>query len=163
AEARKQREAEEAERKRQEEAERKRQEAEEQKRKEEEARKQREAAEQAAREQALQEQLAAEADARRSAEEQDLLKRLQAAIYGRIVRNFNKQGLPSGLECSFTVRLAPDGSLIDVAITRSSGNELFDQRALVAVRKSSPLPVPEDKEFFERNFRQFTITFRPQG
>jgi len=154
----------EEERKRLEEIER--QKEEERKRKEEEARKQREAKERARAEELLQEQMAAEEAARtkqRSQEDEDLRNRFIGMIKRQIESNFNKQGLPSGLEAKIRVRLAPTGNVLDVAIINSSGNGLFDQRALVAVQKSSPLRVPDDAEVFKRlSFGQFDITFRPQ-
>lgn len=154
----------EEERKRLEEIER--QKEEERKRKEEEARKQREAEERARAEKLLQEQLAAE-EAARSAEQKkqdaSLRDRFVGIIKRQVISNFNKQGLPSGLTAVIQVRLAPNGDVLDVSIENSSGNGLFDQRALVAVEKSSPLRVPEDAETFERlGFRQFNFVFEPQ-
>jgi colicin import membrane protein len=161
---RKRQEAAEAERKRQEEEERRRREEEERKRQEEEERRKREA------EEALQQQLAAEEAERRAAaaaaqSEQDQrdANRFIGIIQRQIESNFNIQGLPSGLSASLAIRLAPNGDVIDVTISRSSGNNLFDQRALIAVQRSSPLRVPEDTDQFERlGFRQFTLRFEPQ-
>jgi len=54
-----------------------------------------------------------------------------------------------------------DGSVIDAEVIASSGDEIFDRSAENAVNKASPLPVPQDKELFARNFRTFTLTFDP--
>lgn len=69
-------------------------------------------------------------------------------------------GLPAGLMCMLEIRLLPDGSVAGVQIMTSSGNFAFDQAALAAVQKASPLPVPEDAELMDK-FRHFTFEFRP--
>jgi len=66
-----------------------------------------------------------------------------------------------GLKCKIRVRLMSDGSVIDAEVIASSGDEIFDRSAENAVNKASPLPVPQDKELFARNFRTFTLTFDP--
>jgi colicin import membrane protein len=60
------------------------------------------------------------------------------------------------------VRLAADGSVIDVAILTSSGDDIFDRSAENAVNSASPLPVPSDKELFAREFKKFTFVFDPR-
>jgi len=50
-----------------------------------------------------------------------------------------------------------------VSIAKSSGNELFDHRAITAVKKSSPFPVPSDFDTFERlGLRENTLPFTPE-
>ncbi len=109
----------------------------------------------------------AEEEATRSAEQQrrdeELAGRFTGIIKRQVESNFNKQGLQAGLKAVIKVRLAPNGDVLDVSIVNSSGNSLFDQRALLAVEKSSPLRVPDDPEVFERlGFRQFNFVFEPQ-
>jgi colicin import membrane protein len=53
----------------------------------------------------------------------------------------------------------PDGSVQNVELRKESGVTLFDQSALRAVQAASPLPIPEDRELFNRQFRQFEFTF----
>jgi TonB family protein len=60
------------------------------------------------------------------------------------------------------VFLAPTGEVVDVTVTDSSGSEAFDRSAIVAVRKAERFLVPEDRRQFERNFREFTVLFRPE-
>lgn len=69
-------------------------------------------------------------------------------------------GLPQGLICMLEIRLLPDGSVNEVRVVTSSGNFAFDQAALAAVQKASPLPVPEDTELMDK-FKHFTFEFRP--
>ena len=137
------------------EAEKKR--AEEEHRKAEEERKRKEA------ERQLQEQLAAEQAEQQRQEDLKLIDKVSAAIYSSVVRNFNKIGLQDGLSCKLRVRLKPGGEVLEVAVTQSSGDDIFDRRARDAVEKASPLPVPEDPETFERlNLRDITFNFKPQ-
>ena len=113
-------------------------------------------------ENALQAQL--DAEATESQRQQDLTLQQQIAreIYNKVSRNFNQTGLPEGLACTLRVRLLPGGDVVDVAVTRSSGNDIFDRRALTAVQKASPLPIPNDSAIFERlNLRDVTFTFKP--
>jgi len=69
-------------------------------------------------------------------------------------------GSPTGLNAQVQIRLAPDGSVLDAQVTRSSGNAAFDRSAEVAVRRASPLPVPSDPQVFEA-FRNLTFNFDP--
>lgn len=153
----KRREAEE--KKRREEAERKKQE-EERLRREEEERKRK------AEEQRLQEALAEEQrqqEAAQRSRDQRLLQNIVVSIKRQVAGNFNKSGMPPGLECVLSVRLVPGGEVVSVTVSKPSGNDIFDRRALVAVQKASPLPVPEDLATFERlRLRQFAFRFRPE-
>ena len=64
------------------------------------------------------------------------------------------------LKCTIRVKLTADGTVLDVTIERSSGDEMFDQSAENAV--GSHLPVPPDKELFAREFKSFTFVFDPK-
>jgi len=113
-------------------------------------------------EKALQAQLDAEAIEAQKQQDQSLMDRINTAIYNKIVRNFNKTGLPENLTCTLRVRLLPSGDVVSVNLIKSSGNEIFDRRAQNAVEKASPLPVPEDTETFERiGYREITFPFKP--
>lgn len=60
------------------------------------------------------------------------------------------------------IRLAPGGMVVDVQVTKSSGDPALDGSARAAVLKSSPLPVPQDPAAFEA-FRQFVLTMKPEN
>lgn len=64
------------------------------------------------------------------------------------------------LSSQFVIRLAPTGSVLDVRLTRSSGNDLLDRSAQAAIYKASPLPVPTDPNTFN-TFREISLTVRP--
>ncbi len=66
------------------------------------------------------------------------------------------------LSCELMIRLAPGGVVLDVQITRSSGDPALDSSARAAVMKSSPLPVPTDTEAFEP-FREFVLKVKPEN
>ena len=66
------------------------------------------------------------------------------------------------LSAELVLRLAPDGSVLSVKIVKSSGNSLLDESAVMAVQKSSPLPVPEDLQQFNA-FRQINLTVKPDA
>jgi len=117
------------------------------------------------RELALKEQLAEEQRlqvAVQARQDQQLQRNIVNNIYRRVVSNFNMFGLPAGLECVFTVRVIPGGEIINVSLSQSSGNDIFDSRAMVALQKASPLPVPEDAATLDRlKLRQFSFRFKP--
>ena len=131
--------------------------AEERKRLEQEKRK---AAEQALKEQLEKEQQEMEAAQRR--QDHTLLQSITAKTYAKVVSNFNKTGLPRGLECILSVQTIPGGEVIRVTMDKSSGNDIFDRRAIVAVEKASPLPLPVDVAIFDRlPLREFKFRFKP--
>jgi colicin import membrane protein len=66
------------------------------------------------------------------------------------------------LSCQLLIRLGPGGTVLDVAITKSSGDILLDRSARAAVFKASPLPVPHEKEAFEP-FREFALKVKPEN
>lgn len=65
-----------------------------------------------------------------------------------------------GLKCKVLVKLLPTGEVVDATVVESSGSREFDHSSEVAVKKASPLPMPEDANI-AKEFRQFTFTFYP--
>jgi len=65
------------------------------------------------------------------------------------------------LKCTIKIKLKPDGTVISAEIISSSGDEVFDRSAENAVQKASPLPVPNDKELFAKEFSSFQFLFIP--
>lgn len=149
-----------------EEEDRKRKEAAEKKRMEEERKRAEEEQKRKEQEQALKQQLAEEQrqrQAEQARQDQKMLQSITANIYRSVWVNFNKSGLPPGLKCELTVRTVPGGEVVNVTVSKSSGNEIFDRRAVAAVEKASPLPLPEDAATFERlKLRQFAFIFMPE-
>ena len=115
-------------------------------------------------EKALQDELAAEeaamaatAQGRKDASE---LARYTAAIMRQVADNFVAPDINSGLKCTLLVRMIPGGDVVDARVVKSSGNATFDRQAELAVRKASPLSVPEDPRLFEQ-MRQIQFEFDP--
>ncbi len=148
-EERKRLEKEAAERKRKEEAERKKKE--EQRRREEEEQQRRQA------ELAEEERLFKVEQARR---DQAVIGQFSQRINNAIGREFNIVGLPPGLSCVLQIRMIPGGEVVAAQVVTSSGNEIFDRRAEIAVKRAAPLPVPTDARLFEK-MRELRLSFRP--
>ena len=61
-----------------------------------------------------------------------------------------------------SIQLVPTGEVINVSITKSSGNEAVDRSVIAAVKRAQPLPVPKDNRLFEQRFRNFSMEFSPK-
>ncbi len=66
-----------------------------------------------------------------------------------------------GLETRIMVVVNRDGSILDMRVEKTSGNALFDESALRAVRKSAPLPPLPQVISYPRV--EIGIRFSPQG
>ena len=122
---------------------------------------------------------AAEAEARRLAAEQQLARdRLAAQEAAAARREVDKYlagiqakvrrlvhvppSLQGNPEAEVVVTLLPGGEVLNVRIRRSSGNTAYDEAVERAVRRAQPFEVPAGEQF-HRNFREFTMVFRPQS
>ncbi|KTD54455.1 TolA colicin import membrane protein [Legionella sainthelensi] len=86
----------------------------------------------------------------------------KALIVNAIGRNWIlPENVDSTLSSQFRIRLAPDGMVLEVSLTRSSGDPLLDRSAQTAIYKASPLPVPTDPDTFNL-FRDISLTVRPE-
>ena len=68
----------------------------------------------------------------------------------------------NGMQVVLRVRLVPTGEVVDVGVEQSSGNDAFDRSALLAVERSERFQVPSAARLIEKNFRSFTVLFRPE-
>ena len=71
-------------------------------------------------------------------------------------------GADKKLYCELLIRVAPGGMVLDVQVTKGSGDPALDSSARAAVLKASPLPVPENREAFAA-FRQFVLKVKPEN
>ena len=157
----------EAERRRQEDLDRQRQasaEAERQRQAEETRRREAEQARQRE-QQRLAEQAVREAQASQVASE-NLVVAEYAAIIRRVISQ-NWQIPPSarnGMSATVSLRLVPTGEVVSSSILQSSGDAAFDRSVLQAVERADRFPELQDLDnsVFERNFRNFTLVFRPE-
>ena len=126
---------------------------------------------------ALKKRQAAEAEAKRVASEQakaqEAVAAQQAVAAKREVDKYldgirtkvkrfvlvppSVQGNP---EAEVVVTLLPGGEVLNVRVKKSSGNTAYDEAVERAVRRAQPFEVPAG-DAFQRNFREFTMAFRP--
>ncbi len=69
------------------------------------------------------------------------------------------QDLQGNPEAVFNVVQLPTGEIISVRLIKSSGNALYDEAVERAILKASPLPLPAQRDLFERELK---LTFRPR-
>ena len=128
---------------------------------------------QAKNEQALKENLAAEekrlkAEAEVAAQRRAALKQKQTmidkymnAIENKIYQNWvMPPSTNKGMVCELQVRLIPSGEVIDIQLSKSSGDPVYDQSVMAAVRRASPLPLPPAETGLFDVFRDLTLPVR---
>lgn len=101
---------------------------------------------------------AAESEQRASANKRGLesyVSKIRGKVRGNIVLPPGIQGNPEAL---VEVTQLPNGEVLDVRIKRGSGNAGLDTAIERAIRKSSPLPKPDDPALFQRVLE---IKYRP--
>ena len=108
------------------------------------------------------------------AEAQAAASRRQAAVAGAVgqyrdlisakVRGNTR--LPDNLkgnpEVRIRVKLLPTGEVQSVQLTRSSGNPAYDDAVLRAIEKSSPLPLPPDRDARAAFVPELSFVHRPK-
>jgi len=124
-------------------------------------------------EQALKQQLAAEAK-RMKAEQEAAAQRRAAqkaqqteidkymnAIENKIYQNWRMpRSVNKGLICVLQVQLIPGGEVINIEVSKSSGDREYDESVKAAVRAASPLPVPSAESGLFDVFRNLTLPVR---
>ena len=125
------------------------------------------------RQQLLKEQQQAELDKALKEEEALLLEEQYATeaqsyvalIADRIEQKWSRPpSARKGMQCKLRLQLVPTGRVVNVSVISSSGNDAFDRSALQAVQRVESFPEIQQMSsgLFEREFRQFTMTFSPQ-
>jgi colicin import membrane protein len=79
----------------------------------------------------------------------DALVDLKGPIRDKIYSNWTYFGEASDLEVRLLVKVSREGEVTASEVIRSSGDLRFDISAQNAVRKSSPLPFPDDPRYYE--------------
>jgi colicin import membrane protein len=101
-----------------------------------------------------------EEEALLAARESGEMSRYLALIQQRVERNWRRPASAvAGLECEVAVVQLPNGDVIDVRTVRCNGDDTVKREIENAVRRSSPLPLPENRVLFDRNL---SFTFRPE-
>lgn len=95
---------------------------------------------------------------------QDMITRYAMLMRNKIHQNWRQPlGVDfGGFKCKVAVRLLPTGEVLEAVVVESSGSVEFDRSTELAIRKASPLPMPEDASV-ARDFHQFTFTFHPEA
>ncbi|HEY9098961.1 MAG TPA: energy transducer TonB [Thiobacillus sp.] len=70
--------------------------------------------------------------------------------------------LKSNLEVRCLVKLLPTGEVQSVQITQSSGNVAYDEAVVLAIQKSSPLPLPADRDARAEFVPELSFVHRPK-
>ncbi|MDX2413121.1 MAG: cell envelope integrity protein TolA, partial [Woeseiaceae bacterium] len=82
------------------------------------------------------------------------------AIQQRISRRWVRPPTATtGTECVVKIRQLPGGEVVSVSVAACNRGEEVRLSIEAAVRRASPLPVPEDPSVFDRDIR---LTFRPE-
>jgi colicin import membrane protein len=82
-----------------------------------------------------------------------------ARIQQQVERNWVRPASAQlGLECQLAVVQLPNGDVIDVRTVRCNGDDTVQRSIENAVRRSSPLPLPENRVLFDRNL---SFVFKP--
>ena len=105
--------------------------------------------------------------------EQERERAEQAAAYGRVINEYvgkirakikrnivEPRDLPATIHGKFNITVLPGGSVLNVKLVKSSGNEAYDSAVERAILKAQPLPVPEDVTLFQK-FREINFPFCP--
>ena len=70
-----------------------------------------------------------------------------------------------GMRVTLKIRLTPTGEVVSIKVDgQGSGNVAFDESAIRAVQKISPIRELSqlNSRLFEQNFRELTLEFNPQ-
>lgn len=98
----------------------------------------------------------------------------QAAVAGIVAQHIamisakvrGNTRLPADLagnpEVRCLVRLLPTGEVKSVQVTKSSGNAAYDEAVVRAIEKSSPLPLPEDRDARASFVPELSFVHRPK-
>ena len=82
------------------------------------------------------------------------VNQIKAKIRGRANVPDTVTGKPS---VQVHIRILPGGEVLDIAVTRTSGNRVYDTAIERAIRSASPLPVPEANSELFPQFRDLIL------
>ncbi len=95
-----------------------------------------------------------------AAQQSGELSRYLAMIQQRVERNWTPPAtVQEGLECEVAVQQLPNGDVVDARTISCNGDAAVQRSIENAVRRASPLPLPDNRALFERNLR---FIFKPQ-
>lgn len=69
-----------------------------------------------------------------------------------------------GMSAEILITLVPTGEIVQVKLTKTSGNQAFDSSTLNAIQKVSKFEgLDMGRRLFDNNFRKFTLVFNPEN
>jgi colicin import membrane protein len=95
--------------------------------------------------------------AARQTEIDSWVEKIKGKIRGRANVPDTVTGNP---EVQFRIRILPGGEVLDIAITKRSGNPSYDSAIERAIRSASPLPVPDANSELFPQFRDLNLQIR---
>ena len=108
----------------------------------------------------------ARAEAQKAREEaakarQSEIDRYKSAIQAKIRQRANVPDTVVGNpEVQVLIRVLPGGEVLDITVTKRSGNPTYDSSIERGIRSASPLPVPPDNSELFPQFRELNLNFR---
>jgi colicin import membrane protein len=86
-------------------------------------------------------------------------------IRDQVIMNWKQpSSSQKGMTVEILITLVPTGEIIQVNLTKSSGNQAFDNSALNAVQKVSKFEsLDMGRKLFDNHFRKFTLVFNPEN
>lgn len=104
-------------------------------------------------------EMAAAAETERAAA--NALSAAAGRIRSAIEANWRRPGESlRGLKVVIELRVGRTGAVQKARIVESSGDDRFDESAELAIQKASPLPIPEEPEYYD-HIKEFRIEFNP--
>ncbi|NDP48510.1 MAG: cell envelope integrity protein TolA [Sulfuriferula multivorans] len=85
--------------------------------------------------------------------------KISATVRGNTRLPDNLKGNPE-VRCS--VRLLPTGEVLSIKVTQSSGNVAYDEAVVRAIEKSSPLPLPAERDARAEFVPELSFVHRPK-
>lgn len=102
------------------------------------------------------------ASAAQAAANLTLKEKYMGLIQQTVRANWINQFDPNtNLTVTLKISLDKTGKVLSVSVAQSSGNPAFDRQAILAVQKSSPLPLPPDPNM-AKDFMNLTLPFSNQ-
>ena len=90
--------------------------------------------------------------------EEKYMGMIQQSIRSNWINQFDPN---ANLTAVLKINLDTIGNVLSVTVASSSGNSAFDRQAVLAVKKSSPLPLPQDPDLAKK-FLNLTLPFNNQ-
>jgi colicin import membrane protein len=92
---------------------------------------------------------------------QSEIERYKSAIQAKIRQRANvPDNVIGNPEVQVLIRVLPGGEVLDITITKRSGNPTYDSAIERGIRSASPLPVPPANSELFPQFRELNLNFR---